>query len=172
MHLLPLAYQASALTRCATSQRMRHESNLRPGSGRVPSPVGLSIQVRSGWDSHPQGGLHRSPVFGTGAVGLSASRSNAESERFELRGARHALHRFQRCPSCHPDNLHVRGRRADRTPAGLPPRPPVSNRVPYQLGQPSVRREGLAPSRPFRDTDFWGPRVCIPPPALGVAGEI
>ena len=70
-------------------QRMRQESNLqgreaRPGSGRVPSPVGLRIQVRSGWDSHPQGGFHRSPVFGTGAVGLSASRSNAESERFEL----------------------------------------------------------------------------------------
>ena len=40
--------------------------------------------MRSGWDSHPQGGFHRSPVFGTGAVGLSASRSNAESERFEL----------------------------------------------------------------------------------------
>ena len=88
------------------------------------------------------------------------------------RSARHALHRFQRCPSCHPDNLHVRGRRADRTPAGLPPRPPVSNRVPYQLGQPSVRREGLAPSRPFRDTGFWGPRVCIPPPAPGVTDEI
>ena len=132
----------------------------------------MSIQVRSGWNSHPQGGLHRSPVFGTGAVGLSASRSNAESERFELprRSSRPAP--LPTVPSCHPDNLHVRGRRADRTPAGLPPRPPVSNRVPYQLGQPSVRREGLAPSRPFRDTGFWGPRVCIPPPALGVAGEI
>ena len=35
---------------------------------------------------HPQGGFHRSPVFGTGAVGLSASRSSAESERFELPG--------------------------------------------------------------------------------------
>lgn len=40
--------------------------------------------MRNGWDSHPQGGFHRSPVFGTGAVGLSASRPNAESERFEL----------------------------------------------------------------------------------------
>ena len=40
--------------------------------------------MRSGWDLHPQGGFHRSPVFGTGAVGLSASRSSAESERFEL----------------------------------------------------------------------------------------
>jgi hypothetical protein len=27
LHPLPLAYQASALTRCATSQRMRQESN-------------------------------------------------------------------------------------------------------------------------------------------------
>jgi hypothetical protein len=28
-----------------------------------------------------------------------------------------------------------------------------------------VRREGLAPSRPFRATGFWDLRVCIPPPA-------
>ena len=49
-------------------------------------PVGKRIHVRSGWDLHPQGGFHRSPVFGTGAVGLSASRSSAESERFELPG--------------------------------------------------------------------------------------
>src|SRR5690348_4087954 len=36
-------------------------------------------------------------------------------------------------------------------------------------GEPAphlVRREGLAPSRPMRGTGFWGPRVCIPPPAL------
>ena len=68
---------------------MRQESNLqgreaRPDSSRVPSPVGLRIHARSGWESHPQGGFPRSPVFGTGAVGLSTSRSNAESERFEL----------------------------------------------------------------------------------------
>ena len=60
----------------------------------------------------------------------------------------------------------MRGRRADRTPAGLSPRPPVSNRVPYQLGQPSVRREGLDPHAPCGARGSGGPRVCIPPPRL------
>ena len=92
-------------------------------------------------------------LFGTGAAGLSASRSRAESEirtpealvtpYTVSNGAPRAVR-----------TISMRGRRADRTPAGLAPRPPVSNRVPYQLGQPSVRREGLAPSRPFRDTGF------------------
>jgi hypothetical protein len=57
---------------------------LGQGSGRFRQPLGLRIHVRSGWDLHPQDGFRRSPVFGTGAVGLSASRSSAESERFEL----------------------------------------------------------------------------------------
>src|SRR5215471_3810614 len=80
---------------------------------------------------------------------LSASRSTAESERFELperssvtpytasSGAPRAIR-----------TLSVRGRRADRTPAGLSSRPPVSNRVPCQLGQPSVAPPGLEPGHP------------------------
>ena len=35
-----------------------------------------------------------------------------------------------------------------------------------------VRREGFAPSHPFRDTGSWDPRVCIPPPAHGVTDRI
>ena len=86
---------------------------------------------------------------------------NAESQTFELprRSSRPApLPTVPLVPSGHSPC----GRRADRTPAGLPPRPPVSNRVPYHLGQPSVRREGLAPSRPFRAHVPGATRLCKP----------
>jgi hypothetical protein len=89
LHPLPLANQTSALLdelRASGCGRNRTPQGreARPGSGGFLQPFGLRIHVRSGWDLHPQGGFHRSPVFGTGAVGLSASRSSAESERFEL----------------------------------------------------------------------------------------
>jgi hypothetical protein len=66
------AYQAGPIDQVGRGQRMRQESNLqgakaRPGSSRVPSPVGLRIQSGEGRSRTPKA-LAGSPAFGAGAV--------------------------------------------------------------------------------------------------------
>jgi hypothetical protein len=61
----------------------------------------------------------------------------------------------------------MRGRRANRTPAGLSPRPPVSNRVPYQ-SRPAFQCSpgGIRTSRPCGHGLLRPARLPIPPPGL------
>ena len=104
---------------------MRQESNLqgreaRPGSGRLPSASRIAHPCAEWVGLVPTRRLPSLACFGTGAVGSSASRSNAESEIrtpeplvtpcTASNGAPRAIR-----------TLSTRGRRADRMPAGLSP---------------------------------------------------
>ena len=162
---------------------MRQDLNLQgpeacPGSDRVPSASRIVHPSRSGAESDLQGTFRALACFRGRCRRQSASRSRAESERFELPRRSSRLTRFPDVPLVPSGHSPLRGRRADRTPAGLMPRPPVSNRVPYHSASlPMCPRRKCAPGgirtlTPHGHGHLRPARLPIPPPGLGVAGEI
>lgn len=147
------AYQTGPVDQLGRGQQMVEESSLRrlaashPASnGRLP-PGRFTIQGQRAEHSKPTAS-RRPAAFGAAPATLAGSLSAAEGTRIERVRANPAT-RFQRgtLPLGQPS---IRGERAIRTPHrsahSLAARPGALAR------SLSVRREGLAPSRPFRAT--------------------
>jgi hypothetical protein len=131
----PLHRLGSCPCGCGTSRTCK-AVDARPGSDRVPSASRIAHPSRSWAESDPRR-LPALTCFRAGAVTYRLA--SEESRRFELPScSSSSLHAFQACPRAI-RTLSTCGRRADRTPAGLTPRPPVSNRVPYH-SRPAFQR--------------------------------
>lgn len=156
---------------CGRSRNLQgHEAH--PGSGWVPSASRIADPCAEQAGFAPTRRLPPLACFGTGAVGLSASRSNAESERFELPGRSSRptpLPTVPLVPSGH--SPRAEGEGIER-PRDSRPDLRLATGCLTTLGQPSnVPQEGFGPSRPCGLGLLRPARLPVPPPGLGVADE-
>jgi hypothetical protein len=150
-------HQTGPVDQLGRGQRMRQESNLqgsyaRPGSGRVPSPVGWRILKRRDRESDPEGSSHCSTVFETAAVASRLASPGRMAQDSNLPAACTATSGFQ--PGTLPTRSAIleRSMKDSNLRTGHPVYAVAGRCRSRWANAPCVPSLGLEPRRPMSET--------------------